>query len=437
MEAMLRRYWWLAALLLCGLTVFLGYFVRQDTFRPLLFGYGSFFILYLSIIRSVEDAREIRKWLGISVFLRAVLLFAFPQLSDDIFRFLWDGHLVWAGQNPYTRTPAEWLWAADKPEGLTLALYDQLNSRNYATVYPPVAQLTFALAVSIGGNSWFMSAFVLKLLVFSFELLTLRLLPKMLEAAGAPQKNVLIYALNPLVILEGTGNLHYEIIVVALLLLAVSLWYQHRQALAAICMSVAVATKLIPLIFLPFWLRLAKPKQLLRFYGIAGIGTLCLLGPVFVHIAGEKPLHSLLLFFRNFEFNAGIFNIFKWIGIWTTGYNPIQRIGPLLAFHALVGILIGAWIQRDLTMRGLFRNMTFALTLYLLLSTTVHPWYLIPLLACSAFTHFNYPLAWTGMAVLSYTHYMVVPFHAHYEWLALEYLVVLIVLAVELWRFRG
>lgn len=434
---MLRRYWWLAALLLCGLTVFLGYFVRQDTFRPLLFGYGSFFVLYLLIIRYVEDARGVQLWLGISLLLRILLLFSFPQLSDDIFRFLWDGHLVCAGENPYARTPAEWLWAEDKPDGLTLALYDQLNSRNYATVYPPVAQLTFALAVCIGGNSWFLSALVLKIIVFAFELLTLYLLPKMLEAAGAPRKNVLLYALNPLVILEGIGNLHYEIIVVPLLLLAVSLWYQHRQKWAAICISFAVATKLIPLIFLPFWLRLARPGSLLRFYGIAGIGSICLLSPLFVQIEGEQPLHSLLLFFRNFEFNAGIFNLFKWIGIWTTGYNPIQRIGPLLAIHTLMGILIGAWVQRDLTMRGLFRNMMFALSLYLLLSTTVHPWYLIPLLACSTFTTFFYPLVWTGMAVLSYTHYIDIPFRSHYEWLAMEYLVVFAVLTVELRRFRG
>jgi alpha-1,6-mannosyltransferase len=437
MEALLRRFWWLAALLLCGLTVFLGFFVRQDAFRPLLFGYSAFFILYLWIIQSVEDTKGIRIWLGISVFLRVLLLFAFPLLSDDVFRFLWDGHLVCSGENPYSRTPAEWLWAEDKPEGLTLALYDQLNSRNYATVYPPVAQLTFAFAVWIGGDSWFLGAFVLKLIVFSFELLTLHLLPQMLETAGAPRKNVLMYALNPLVILEGTGNLHYEIVLVALLLLAISHWYRNQQIRAAVCMSAAIATKLIPLIFLPFWLRLARSKELLLFYGIVGTGTVFLLSPIFTDLTGEKPLHSLLLFFQNFEFNAGIFNLFKWIGIWTTGYNPIQRIGPLLAFHILVGILIGAWVQRDLTMSGLFRNMMFALTLYLALSTTVHPWYLIPLLAFSTFTPFYYPLVWTGMAVLSYTHYMEIPFQSHYEWLTLEYLVVFIVLSFELWRFKG
>lgn len=437
MEALLRRFWWLKALLLCGLTVFLGFFARQDAFRPLLFGYGSFFLLYLWIIYTVEDAKTVRIWIGISILARVLLLFAFPRLSDDIFRFLWDGHLVCAGHNPFEQTPAEWLWAEDKPEGLTLALYDQLNSRNYATVYPPIAQLTFALAVWIGGNSWFLSAFILKLIVFSFELLTLRLLPRMLEATGAPRKNVLLYALNPLVIVEGTGNLHYEVVVTALLLLAISLWYQNRQILSAVCMATAVATKLIPLIFLPFWIRLARPERLLRFYGVVGAGTAILLSPIFAGAAMGKPLHSLALFFRNFEFNAGIFNFFKWIGIWTTGYNPIKRIGPLLAFHTLVGTLIGAWVQRDLTMRGLFRNMMFALTLYLLLSTTVHPWYLIPMLACSTFTTFRYPLAWTGMAIVSYTHYMEVPFQSHYEWLILEYLVVYSLLAYEIWRFRG
>jgi hypothetical protein len=435
-EVLFRRFWWVPASLLCGLTVFLGFSARQDTFRPLLLGYGAFFLLCLWLFHSAKSEGDIRCWLRVSILLRCILLFAFPQLSDDVYRFLWDGYLLSSGNNPYGMSPFEWLWAEGKPEGLGISLYDQLNSRHYATVYPPFAQLSFALAVLAGGQSWYWSAFFLKLILLASELLTLWLLPRLLGASGLPSKNVLLYALNPLVILEGVGNLHYEVVVVAFVLLGVFLWYRNRHTLAALCMALAVAVKLLPLIFLPFWFRRADNGQLMRFYGISGALLLLFFVPAIAGVHLTHPFGSLLLFFQNFEFNAGIFNLFKWIGIWITGYNPIKSVGALFALQIFAGILIGAWVQRDLSIRGLFRNMMFGLSLYLFLSTTVHPWYLIPLLAFSTFTTFRYPLLWTGLAVLSYSHYMSVPFRAHYGLLALEYLPVFALFAMELRRFR-
>ncbi len=435
-EALFRRFWWVPASLFCGLTVFLGFFVSQDTFRPLLFGYGTFFIVFLWVFRTAKSAAEIRCWVRVSVLLRCILLFAFPQLSDDVYRFLWDGYLLASGNSPYGMLPSQWLWAEGKPEGLGIALYDQLNSRYYATVYPPLAQLSFALAVAVAGKSWYWSAFMLKLIVLAFELLNLRLMPRLLIATGSPPKNVLLYALNPLVILEGVGNLHYEVVVVAFVLLGVSCWYQNRHLLSGSFMALAVAAKLLPLMLLPFWFRRAGTEKLLHFYGIIGAILLLLFVPALTSVQFAHPVGSLLLFFRNFEFNAGIFNLFKWAGIGITGYNPIKCVGPFFALQIFGGILIGAWVQRDLGIQGLFRNMMFALSLYLFLSTTVHPWYLVPLLAFSTFTTFRYPLLWTGLVVLSYSHYMSVPFRPHYGLLVLEYLPVFTLFTMELRRFR-
>ena len=71
---------------------------------------------------------------------RLSVLFAPPALSDDIYRYIWDGRVQAAGINPYRHIPA-----ADALGFLRDAdVYPNINRRDYApTIYPPLAQMIF------------------------------------------------------------------------------------------------------------------------------------------------------------------------------------------------------------------------------------------------------------------------------------------------------
>ena len=82
----------------------------------------------------------------IAIGLRLVLLFTEPLLSSDIYRYVWDGKVAATGINPYRYLPSD-----DALSGLRdAAIYPNINRPNYAvTIYPPVAEVIFALITRI------------------------------------------------------------------------------------------------------------------------------------------------------------------------------------------------------------------------------------------------------------------------------------------------
>ena len=84
---------------------FLGYEIPRYESLPLLTSVGILFLAYFWIIRKSADQSTLF-WIVISIVFRAGLLFALPQLSDDFYRFIWDGRL-WVSGHPPSR---EVLW---------------------------------------------------------------------------------------------------------------------------------------------------------------------------------------------------------------------------------------------------------------------------------------------------------------------------------------
>jgi hypothetical protein len=71
---------------------------------------------------------------------------------------------------------------------------------------------------------------------------------------------------------------------------------------------------------------------------------------------------------------------------------------------------------------------------YLLCATTVHPWYLTPLLALGVGTRFRFQLVWTSVAILSYAAYGHDPVRENPWLLLIEYGLVVGVLWLDLRR---
>ena len=128
--------------------------------------YGSLFLVYGFVATRSWDAAQTRRWMGVAVLLRLVFLFSTPVLSDDFFRFVWDGRLLVAGVNPYLYLPSNLLHSPIfLSANLNTTLYEGLNSPNYFTVYPPLNQLFFGTAVWIGGDNVQLSVVVMRVII--------------------------------------------------------------------------------------------------------------------------------------------------------------------------------------------------------------------------------------------------------------------------------
>lgn len=414
--------------------VVLAYATPRADFTQLLLLYTVAFIAYLQLNR---QRLNLRHGLAAAILFRLIFLIATPALTDDFFRFAWDGRLLAAGINPYLYLPT-FLMQPEAPQvpGITQELFAQLNSQNYYSVYPPVAQAVFWLVAQLSPNSILGSVVVMRLILLLAEAGSILLLWRLLRKMALPEKHVLLYALNPLVIVELVGNLHFEALMIFFLLLALYQLFYHRLVWSGFAFGLAIGAKLLPLMFLPFVLRKLGWRQFILYGTVVLITVVAQFAPLLNLQVLQNISQSLDLYFQKFEFNASIYYLLRWLGFRLVGYNAIALIGPLLSLVTFIAILSMASVKKLGSVRRLAGYMAAALTVYLLLSTTVHPWYLTTLLALTVMSHFRFAITWTGLAILSYATYRTPAYREDLLLVALEYSLVLLWLVVELYLYR-
>lgn len=402
--------------------------------------FGLFVFSYLLIERF---GLSVKTLIVLGVLARLVFIIALPNLSQDYFRFIWDGRLLLEGINPYLESPELIMFADGPPIKGAQYLIDgmgTLNAYNYSN-YPPVNQLCFALAAFLGGNSILGTVVGMRLIIIAADIGILLIGLKLLRHLNLNEKNIFWYFLNPFIIIELTGNLHFEGVMCFFLLLGLYLLVRQKWVLAAICIGVSISVKLIPLMLLPLLFRSFVSKKLplpgllklTGFYALV-LGTVAL---SFSPFLSEKLIanfsSTIGLWFQKFEFNASIYYIIREIGYSTVGWNIIETVGKILPVIVFVVILLLSFFRKNETPKGLYTGMLFAIGFYLLLSTTVHPWYLTTPLLLSIFTKYRFILLWSGIVFLSYLAYGAEGFKEINWVVGLEYVIVAGYFFWEIW----
>ncbi len=411
-----------------GLTIYIGYFVaREDTWLLL----SLYTLLFASVIVIIRNAKAEDVDLGYywGVLLRVLLIASLPKLSDDFYRFIWDGRLLLNFEDPYKYLPAHHL--DQGLTGITQTLFDRLNSPEYFTIYPPLNQVIFFISTLLSPGSVVWSVVIMRVIMIVFELGNISLIRKLLNHYKLPQAYGLIYVLNPLVIFEVTGNLHFEGIVVYFLLLAIWQYEQGKLHKSAIFFGLSVATKFLPLIFLPLLLRKIGFKKTM-IYGLIVAATLAITFLPLINTAHIWAIKdSMELYFQKFEFNGSIYYLARWYGFETEGHNIIAKSGKWMMYATLGTIMLYSlvWKKKEWP-----RQMVWVWTLYLLFATTVHPWYLIPLLAVAVFSKVRFPFLWSYLIFLTYANYLGGEYTDRIEIVIVEYGLVAI---VAVWEVFG
>lgn len=342
--------------------------------------------------------------------------------------------MVIQGLNPYVITPQSYMEAGNVfiPQAQTLLNgMGNLNSSHFSS-YPPLNQLCFALASIFSKNSIYGSVFVLHALIILSDIGILYFGRKLLKKMNIPVHKIFWYFLNPFIIIELTGNLHFEGVMLFFLIWALYLLSKQKWIVAALLLGLSISVKLIPLIFLPLFFQWFANKKksvkgllnLFVFYALA-VGTFIFsFVPFLTSEIISNFLDTIGLWFRDFEFNAGIYYIIRWIGFKTIGWNIIEDVGKILPVVVASLVFLLAFLKNNKSMTNLIAAMLFAGTIYFLLATTVHPWYIATLLLLSIFTKYRFPLVWSFVVILSYTAYGKEGFSENLWLVAIEYIVV-------------
>jgi hypothetical protein len=193
----------------------------------------------------IVNERIIKLIIFFAIVFRLIMFFSPPSLSDDVYRYAWEGSIQIKGFNPYQVAPQSELL-----RNYRNATWEKVNNKDVPAIYPPFMQLfnalTFFLFRSVGG---------FKLVFIALDLWVLRILFLLLQANQKDPLQIIVYAWNPLVIVEIAGSGHHDVLVVALLLQ--SLWFYQRNLTfrALFSLGTSLLCKWYPLVTVPLYLR--------------------------------------------------------------------------------------------------------------------------------------------------------------------------------------
>ncbi|NET10032.1 MAG: hypothetical protein F6K09_15520 [Merismopedia sp. SIO2A8] len=130
---------------------------------------------------------------AIAIVTRLILIPMYP--GDDIWRYLWEGHIQNLGFSPYELAPDA---TALVPHHT--AWWSLINHRDTSAIYPPITQWGFRILAALTPSVW--------LFKVAFTLADLGICWGLSRRFG--YSNALIYAWNPLVIYSFAGGGHYD-----------------------------------------------------------------------------------------------------------------------------------------------------------------------------------------------------------------------------------
>lgn len=397
--------------------------------------------LYLALFYLCLRLIQFEKWnlkflLVIGIVFRMLFLSSEPNLSQDFYRFIWDGHLVGNLMNPYLEIPDNLIGQKDLVIANAQVLYEGMGSLSakHFSNYPPLNQLFFALAAILGGKSVIGSVLVMRTVIILSDIGIFYFGRKLLKTLNRPPHLIFWYFLNPLVIIELTGNLHFEGVMLFFFVWALYLVSIKKWSVAAVPYALSICVKLVPILFLPLFLKHLGLKRSAVFYVIVVAICLALVIPFYSAEFVTNYSKTVGLWFSNFEFNAGLYNFIKQISLQFDGkpWELIKTYGKITPIVIILFVLLFTFLRKNQKLPVLITSMLWVLTLYYLMSATVHPWYIIFLVLLGIFTDYRFALAWSVMVVLSYYAYSEAEFTENLWLIAIEYIVVYGILLYEI-----
>jgi hypothetical protein len=366
------------------------------------------------------SAAELFQFLRADLHGNAVSFDRYLLYDDDVWRYLWDGH-VWANSlDPFRSAPVDArldYLAASASSGASAAsspwqdIRDNINHAQIPTIYPPLAQVVFRLSHAIAPGS----VIVLKTILVGFDLSTILLVYLALRKLESHPAWLVLYAWNPLLIKVVAGSGHVDVLAGTFLALTAYLLLRREYLPAALALAGAALVKLAPLVLLPFlakrigWRRsLVVPLLILAAY------------LPFLH-SGWAVFAGLSKFAQGWEFNSAFFLLMRSLARpFATDPEFVARVVGVLA---ILFCVVWFW-RRDDGHPATFPHVaSYMLGALILFSPTVMPWYLVWLLPLAVLSQATIWIYFTGVVCLAF--FVMVNGTLRTSVLALEYGVVL------------
>ncbi len=353
---------------------------RVVEFIALALAAGIVYFVGLFWLERAADSRRARLLvLAAALAFRATLLPLWPSLSDDFYRYRWEGRVQDAGVNPYTVRP-------DDAELVALRdpFWNRASGKDSPTIYGPFAELFHRLNYRLAPGGLIGGSVVgMKVAYVLLDLGTLLLIMRLLALRGKPVTAAAIYAWSPLVVVEFAASSHLDSLVVILLVAAILWIIKQRPALSTAALASAAAVKYFPVVFLPLLTR--RLRYWLWFAVVLALWYLPFLS------AGHRLFDGLRYYYLRWQNNPSLYALWQWFGFPRAVADGI--------FYGVIFGMVGyfAWRRAEA-----LRAVYLVAGTILLLSPNLFPWYLTILVPFLCFFPNPAWLLLTVTSVLSY-----------------------------------
>ncbi len=340
---------------------------------PLVLMIAAVLTVILSLVLYFE--KPLPRWSRATVLLTALVIRLFfvgssPTLSDDMYRYVVDGRQILSGHNPYALAPSD-IQTADPAVQRVLG---HVNHPDLVTIYPPAAQIVFALAAVPGNVVLFKAVLVL------FDLGVCALIMLILDRMKTNRDRAVLYAWHPLSVLETASSGHID--TAALFFLFLAVFFIHRtsvmrNATSGSMLALSGLVKLFPFALVPaFFLVHERNRRVIPGFSFT-FTTFCLCLAFMPNLM--NGIETLGLYVREWEFSGFLFRLSGLAGL----PQPLIRPGLALAFvlfvmHDAVKNKRSFCSEPD---HAVTRHAYITAFAYLMLTPTLHPWYALYLVA--------------------------------------------------------
>jgi alpha-1,6-mannosyltransferase len=299
-----------------------------------------------------------------AVLFRLSLLFAPPYLSDDIYRYIWDGRVQAAGINPYRYAPSDPALEHLRDD----KIYPRINHNYAPTMYPPAAEAVWFVTTRVSESVTWM-----KITMIVLEGIAIGALMQLLALTGLPRQRILLYSWHPLTVWEFAGSGHLDAIAIAFISLALLARYRKTEATAGLTLACAALVKMFPAVLLPALYTRRDWKMPVVFALTIVLAYLPYLGVGARGVIGFLPGYAR----ERGMFSGEQFFILAAIRRLPLGFSV--PTGAFIVFTILI-LAIGAWWvlarQRDTYDRSLTNCLIIACTFTVLLAPHF-AWYFV------------------------------------------------------------
>lgn len=321
----------------------------------------------------------------LAIAFRAPLWTLQPTLSDDIFRYRWEGKVQAHGWNPYSVAPND-----PRLAPLRDRHWEVIPGREIPAIYPPVSELLFRVDWKM-----FPDPVAFKIPFELADVLVIFLLAWIFR--GDPERNfrLAVYAWNPLVIVEFAGSSHNDVLAVLGIVCGLAM-FKKWPTLSVIPVTLATMAKVFPAILLPVWVRRLDWPQKKSAWWAAAVAALVAASVLAPYGSGLHMFRSNLTYYEATwkNYHASLYTIIDWL---TGGHTKIPALAGVFSSWGLALCL--AWKRA-----GPARAAYLLIGTILLFGPNGYPWYftwIVPLLC-----FFPNP-AWLMLTVLQFLSYNV------------------------------